>query len=64
MTFGHDEADAAAKSQLEALFPGRDVAMLDAGTLWRAGGGIHCVTNEQPVVKNPLRRPTRRVAPR
>ncbi len=64
MTFGRDEADAAAKSQLETLFPGRDVYMLDASSLWNAGGGIHCVTNDQPFVRPLHRRPTRRVAPR
>ncbi len=51
MAFGGDEADAAAKSQLETLFPGRDVYMLDASSLWKAGGGIHCVTNDQPFVR-------------
>ena len=64
MAFGDDEADAAAKSQLETLFPGRDVYMLDASSLWKAGGGIHCVTNDQPFVRPLRRRPTRRVAPR
>ena len=64
MVFGDDDADAAAKSQLETLFPGRVVSMLEASSLWNAGGGIHCVTNDQPLVRTPLRRPTRRVAPR
>jgi agmatine deiminase len=40
--------DAAAKDQLKSFFPGRDVHMLDASTLWSAGGGIHCVINDQP----------------
>ena len=63
MAFGDDEADAAAKSQLETLFPGRDVSMLDASSLWNTGGGIHCVTNDQPFFRTLGRRPTRRVAP-
>jgi agmatine deiminase len=50
MTFGNEGADAAAKAQLEALYPGRDVAMIDAATLWAAGGGVHCVTNDQPAL--------------
>ncbi len=61
MNFGNDAADSAAKSQLETLFPGRDVYMLDASTLWNSGGGIHCVTNDQPRVRPSLRRPTRRL---
>ena len=48
MAFGNADADTTAKSQLESLFPGRDVHMIDANTLWNAGGGIHCVTNDQP----------------
>ena len=50
MTFGNENADAAALAQLESLFPGRDVHMLDASTLWAEGGGVHCVTNDQPVL--------------
>jgi len=63
MAFGNDEADAAAKAQLETLFPSRDVSMLDASSLWEAGGGIHCVTNDQPVVRNLPRRSKGRVVP-
>ncbi|MFH1533254.1 MAG: agmatine deiminase family protein [Pseudomonadota bacterium] len=48
MAFGDAPADAAAKALLEELFPGRDVHMIDANTLWTNGGGIHCVTNDQP----------------
>ncbi len=50
MAFGDEDADANAQAQLEALYPGRDVHMLDAATLWASGGGIHCVTNDQPVL--------------
>ena len=48
MRFGEPEADGAAQALLESLFPGRDVHMIDANTLWAAGGGVHCVTNDQP----------------
>ncbi len=41
-------ADAALKSRIETFFPGRDVHMIDARTIAAAGGGIHCVTNDQP----------------
>ena len=50
MAFGDPDADAAAQAHLEALYPGRVVHMLDASTLWASGGGIHCVTNDQPVL--------------
>jgi len=48
---GDDEADAAAKSQLEALFPDRDVYLINVKTIWEAGGGIHCVTNDEPLLE-------------
>ena len=50
MTFDNPGADAAAQAQLESLFPGRDVHLIDASTLWAAGGGVHCVTNDQPAL--------------
>ena len=50
MTFGNAEADAEAVATLEEWFPGRDIHMLDAATLWASGGGIHCVTNDQPAL--------------
>jgi len=49
MAFGEKAADAVAKSMLKSLFPGRDIHMLDASTLWSAGGGIHCITNDEPL---------------
>ncbi len=48
MSSGNVATDAELKAQLESLFPGRDVHMIDAGTIASAGGGIHCVTNDQP----------------
>ena len=46
--------NAALKAQLESLFPGRDVHMIDAATLAQSGGGIHCVTNDQPLLGEAL----------
>jgi agmatine deiminase len=46
--FGHEEADSAAKTQLEAWFPGRDVYVIEMLESWYAGGGVHCHTNDQP----------------
>jgi agmatine deiminase len=51
MLFGDQAADAIARSMLESLFPDRVVHMLDASTLWSEGGGIHCITNDQPLLE-------------
>lgn len=39
------------KEQLEDMFPGRDVYMIDGRTIADAGGGIHCITNDQPALQ-------------
>ncbi len=46
--FANPETDDAAKAQLEAWFPGRDVYVFDTRESWYAGGGVHCHTNDQP----------------
>ncbi|MEU2957060.1 agmatine deiminase family protein [Streptomyces xanthochromogenes] len=46
--FGDARADAAARSSLQRLFPGRVVEQLDIDSLGAGGGGIHCVTQQQP----------------
>jgi agmatine deiminase len=47
-TSGSASADAAVAEQLRGWFPGRDVHFVDTGALWENGGGIHCVTNDEP----------------
>ncbi|MFD7026760.1 agmatine/peptidylarginine deiminase [Streptomyces sp. NPDC059917] len=47
--FGDSGADAAAKSTLQRAFPGRVVEQLNIDSLGGGGGGIHCVTQQQPV---------------
>lgn len=47
--FGDARADTAAKAMLARLFPGRVVEQLDIDRLGTGGGGIHCVTQQQPV---------------
>lgn len=47
-SFGNEEWDAEAKTAIEALYPGRDVHLVPSSDLWLSGGGIHCVTNDQP----------------
>jgi agmatine deiminase len=46
--FGDTSADAAAKTLLTGLFPGRVVEQLNIDSLGAGGGGIHCVTQQQP----------------
>ena len=50
MEFGNPEWDQAAKQTVEGFFPGRDVVAVETLDIWLDGGGIHCVTNDQPSV--------------
>ncbi len=43
-----DPADAVAYRTLSALFPDRSVIQVEALDIVQGGGGIHCVTREQP----------------
>lgn len=47
--FGCKEHDAAAKEVLEKQFPDRSVVQIDAFDVFAGGGGIHCITQQQPV---------------
>lgn len=46
--FGEERADAAARELLEAAYPGRRAVTVDARPLFARGGGIHCITQQQP----------------
>lgn len=46
--FGEDVADSRARSILAESYPGRDVVTVDARALFARGGGIHCITQQQP----------------
>lgn len=48
--FGDKSTDAAARATLGDLFPGRTVEQLNIDHLGAGGGGIHCVTQQQPAV--------------
>lgn len=48
--FGDSTTDAEAKTTLTSLFPGRDIVQLNIDNLGDGGGGIHCVTQQQPAV--------------
>lgn len=43
-----DPHDADALAVLREAYPGRDVVALDARPLFDRGGGIHCITQQQP----------------
>ncbi|MEN9609119.1 MAG: hypothetical protein RLZZ06_1050 [Actinomycetota bacterium] len=45
-----DENDAVAKAILEAAYPGREIVLVDARELFARGGGIHCITQQQPAL--------------
>ena len=45
-----DPNDDAARERLEDAYPGREIRMLDARALFAMGGGIHCITQQQPIV--------------
>lgn len=46
--FGDPVADAAAKRQLQNVFPGRDVVQINIDGIAAGGGGIHCATQQEP----------------
>lgn len=46
--FGEDEADARARDILEQAYPGRRAVTVDARPIFARGGGIHCITQQQP----------------
>jgi agmatine deiminase len=46
-SFG-DPADLPAKQVLEACFPEREIVQIDACDLVQGGGGIHCITQQEP----------------
>lgn len=46
--FGEEKADARAREILADAYPGRRVVSVDARELFARGGGIHCITQQQP----------------
>ncbi|MET0811827.1 MAG: agmatine deiminase family protein [Microbacterium sp.] len=49
--FGEEGADAAARAILEEAYPGRRAVTVDARAIFARGGGIHCITQQQPAVR-------------
>lgn len=50
MQFGDAEKDRKAEQTLQLLYPGRRIEMLPLDGLYSGGGGIHCVTQQQPKI--------------
>jgi agmatine deiminase len=48
--FGEERADATARGILEDAYPGRRVVTVDAREIFARGGGIHCITQQQPAL--------------
>lgn len=47
--FGDRDRDDQCRQTLREAFPGREVVQLNVDRLHRGGGGIHCVTQQEPV---------------
>jgi len=50
VNFGDSTTDSDTYAKLAGLYPGRTIEMLNLDNLYSGGGGIHCVTQQQPVV--------------
>lgn len=48
--FGDARTDAAAKRELQNVFPGRKVVQINIDGIAAGGGGIHCTTQQEPKV--------------
>jgi agmatine deiminase len=53
-TFGDPRHDDAAAETLRDAFPGRVVETVDGRPLFEYGGGVHCITLQQPVAGAPV----------
>lgn len=49
--FGDRSADKRAAEALASLYPGRRIVQLEVDRIYENGGGIHCVTQQQPQSK-------------
>jgi len=49
-----DPNDEVAAGIFRGLFPGRTVQLVDARTIFAGGGGIHCITQQQPKITTTL----------
>lgn len=49
--FGDPASDERAASILASVYPGRRIVTVDARPIFARGGGIHCITQQQPAVR-------------
>ena len=49
-SFGHLKHDASAFELFQHLFPALEIMQIDALDVFAGGGGIHCITQQQPAV--------------
>ncbi len=45
---GDAQGDREVAAELRSYFPGREIHFVDVSAVWANGGGVHCVTNDQP----------------
>ena len=45
-----EKRDQDVKAMLRDVYPGREILLIDARELFARGGGIHCITQQQPLV--------------
>lgn len=45
-----DKMDKEVQAMLRDVYPGREIRLLDARELFARGGGIHCITQQQPAI--------------
>lgn len=48
---GDADEDAQVAEALAAYFPGRAVRFVDIDVVWQRGGGVHCITNDEPAAR-------------
>jgi agmatine deiminase len=48
--FGDERADSEARDILSSVYPGRQVRSVDSRAIFARGGGIHCITQQEPLV--------------
>ena len=49
-SFGDELADEKARRVLEEVYPGRRIVSVDARPIFARGGGVHCITQQQPKI--------------
>jgi len=48
-SFDDPKYDEAARQKVASLFPDREVVQLPSLDIYLGGGGIHCITQQQPL---------------